>query len=106
MATQTATNVFGRNCPEAKVAIITGGDEGIDRAIASRLAAEGADIAFFAAAAVIAAARNKWVYLKGTEEVTRAGLLERQHHSNQQIGQPPRTRLPKPSSSSRPTILI
>jgi NAD(P)-dependent dehydrogenase (short-subunit alcohol dehydrogenase family) len=70
MAIQIATNAVGRNRPQAKVTIITGGDEGIDRAIASRFAAEGADIAFFAAA-VIAAARNKWVYLKGTEEVTR-----------------------------------
>jgi glucose 1-dehydrogenase len=46
MATQTAFNTVGRNRLEGKVAIITGGDQGIGRAIALRLAAEGADIAF------------------------------------------------------------
>jgi glucose 1-dehydrogenase len=46
MATQTAIGTSGRNRLEGKVAIITGGDQGIGRAIALRLAAEGADIAF------------------------------------------------------------
>jgi glucose 1-dehydrogenase len=46
MATQTAISSVGRNRLEGKVAIITGGDQGIGRAIALRLAAEGADIAF------------------------------------------------------------
>ena len=46
MATQTTISSVGRNRLEGKVAIITGGDQGIGRAIALRLAAEGADIAF------------------------------------------------------------
>ena len=46
MATQTALSGVGRNRLEGKVAIITGGDQGIGRGIALRLAAEGADIAF------------------------------------------------------------
>jgi glucose 1-dehydrogenase len=46
MATQTAISTVGRNRLEGKVAIITGGDQGIGRAIALRFAAEGADIAF------------------------------------------------------------
>jgi glucose 1-dehydrogenase len=46
MATQTAISTVGRYSLESKVAIITGGDQGIGRAIALRLAAEGADIAF------------------------------------------------------------
>src|SRR5512135_1959013 len=46
MATQTAISTVRRNRLEGKVAIITGGDQGIGRAIALRLAAEGADIAF------------------------------------------------------------
>jgi glucose 1-dehydrogenase len=46
MATQTAISTLARNRLEGKVAIITGGDQGIGRAIALRLAAEGADIAF------------------------------------------------------------
>jgi glucose 1-dehydrogenase len=46
MATQTAINTVRRNRLEGKVAIITGGDQGIGRGIALRLAAEGADIAF------------------------------------------------------------
>jgi glucose 1-dehydrogenase len=46
MATQTAIRSVGRNRLDGKVAIITGGDQGIGRAIALRLAAEGADIAF------------------------------------------------------------
>lgn len=45
MATQTATRNIGRKRLEGKVAIITGGDQGIGRGIALRLAAEGADIA-------------------------------------------------------------
>ena len=46
MATQTAISSVGRNRLEGKVAIVTGGDQGIGRAIALRLAAEGADIGF------------------------------------------------------------
>ncbi len=46
MATQTVQNRVVPNRLEGKVAIITGGDQGIGRAIALRLAAEGADIAF------------------------------------------------------------
>jgi glucose 1-dehydrogenase len=46
MATHTAISAVGRNRLEGKVAIITGGDQGIGRAIALRLASEGADIAF------------------------------------------------------------
>ena len=46
MATQTAISRVGRNRLDGKVAIITGGDQGIGRGIALRLAAEGADIAF------------------------------------------------------------
>jgi glucose 1-dehydrogenase len=46
MATQRASTKVVRKCLEGKVAIITGGDQGIGRGIALRLAAEGADIAF------------------------------------------------------------
>src|SRR5215471_21312023 len=46
MVKQTAISSVGRNRLEGKVAIITGGDQGIGRAIALRLAAEGADVAF------------------------------------------------------------
>jgi glucose 1-dehydrogenase len=46
MATQTVQSSVVPNRLDGKVAIITGGDQGIGRAIALRLAAEGADIAF------------------------------------------------------------
>jgi glucose 1-dehydrogenase len=46
MATQTVQNSVVPNRLEGKVAVITGGDQGIGRAIALRLAAEGADIVF------------------------------------------------------------
>lgn len=46
MATQTIRQTVVSNRLEGKVAIITGGDEGIGRSIALRFAAEGADIAF------------------------------------------------------------
>ncbi len=46
MATQTVTDRVVTGRLEGKVAIITGGDQGIGRAIALRLVAEGADVAF------------------------------------------------------------
>src|SRR5512146_2568334 len=46
MSTQTVASNLARRRLEGKVAIITGGDQGIGRGIALRLAAEGADIAF------------------------------------------------------------
>lgn len=46
MATQTIPRSATTNRLEGKVAIITGGDEGIGRAIALRMAAEGADVGF------------------------------------------------------------
>jgi glucose 1-dehydrogenase len=46
MATQVLPRNLGSNRLEGKVVIITGGDQGIGRSIALRLAAEGADIAF------------------------------------------------------------
>lgn len=46
MATQTVQNNVVPRRLEGKVAIITGGDQGLGRAIALRLAAEGADIVF------------------------------------------------------------
>src|SRR6516164_1102224 len=46
MATQTLQRNVVSNRLEGKVAIVTGGDQGIGRAIALRLAAEGADVAF------------------------------------------------------------
>ncbi len=45
MATDTLEKIARRNRLEGKVAIITGGDQGIGRTIALRLAAEGADVA-------------------------------------------------------------
>ena len=45
MATQTLGTVSGTRRLEGKIAIVTGGDQGIGRAIALRLAAEGADVA-------------------------------------------------------------
>ena len=46
MATQTVQSSVMPSRLEGKVAVITGGDQGIGRAIALRLAAEGADIGF------------------------------------------------------------
>jgi len=46
MATQTIREKVITNRLKGKMAIITGGDEGIGRAIALRMAAEGADIGF------------------------------------------------------------
>ena len=46
MATQTLESSVVPRRLEGKVAIITGGDQGLGRAMALRLAAEGADIVF------------------------------------------------------------
>jgi len=46
MAIQVLPRTVANNRLQGKVAIITGGDQGIGRSIALRLAAEGADIAF------------------------------------------------------------
>jgi glucose 1-dehydrogenase len=46
MATQTVQRNLVPNRLEGKIAIVTGGDQGLGRAIALRLAAEGADIVF------------------------------------------------------------
>jgi glucose 1-dehydrogenase len=61
MATQTVQPSVVPHRLEGKVAIITGGDQGIGRAIALRLAAEGADIVF-----------SYRVNRTGAEEVVRA----------------------------------
>jgi glucose 1-dehydrogenase len=46
MTTQTETRNIVRKRLDGKVAIVTGGDQGIGRGVALRLAAEGADVAF------------------------------------------------------------
>jgi len=45
MATQVLLRRIANNRLQGKVAVVTGGDQGIGRAIALRLASEGADIA-------------------------------------------------------------